>query len=91
MNRNTLFEHLLVNSDLPGEASPGTPLVEIFGDSRVLIENHCAIVMYCCTEIRVKVKFGQICVHGCNLSLAHMTKQQLVIVGNIQDVSIIRG
>lgn len=30
-------------ADVPQELIPGTPLIEITGSSRVLIENHCGV------------------------------------------------
>lgn len=90
MDRKHIWNRLLVGVDLPGEVLPGVSLVEIMEDQRVLIENHSGIIGYTNTEICIKVKFGVIKVSGCNLSLARMSGQQLVITGCIDSVNLCR-
>lgn len=79
------------NTELTGFVLPGMPLLELSGDQRVLLENHCGITCYSHREIRIKVKFGQLCVSGCNLELMQMTSSQLVITGNITTIQVFRG
>ena len=85
------MERLRNAAALPDEPLPGLPLVEIAGQQRVLIENHRGVVEYGPQTIRVKVKFGQICISGTGLELARMTKGQLIISGRIDSVHLIRG
>ena len=75
-------------ADLPDEAIPGLPLVEIIDNRRVLIENHHGVNEYGESLIRVKVKSGTICVSGCKLELSRMTKGQLIISGIIECVKL---
>lgn len=89
--RGKLLERVVLGADLPGEALPGMPLVEIVGEERVLIENHRGVVAYGCKEICVKVRYGHLCVCGMGLELARMTKHQLVITGRVDSVSLCRG
>ena len=89
--RRGILEKVIWGADLPAEAVPGLPLVEIMGEHRVLIENHRGVVGYGCTEICVKVKFGIIKVCGDGLMLSRMTKQQLIISGKIDGVCLCRG
>ena len=70
------------------EVLPGTILVEIVGDRRVLIENHGGIKVYSCNEITVASKNGVLCVTGQDLTIARMTKEQLVITGKIDGVQL---
>jgi sporulation protein YqfC len=84
------FEKVVMRADLPGETLPRQPLVEIARDCRVLIENHGGVTAYSPCEICVKVNFGTVCVRGHGLNLARMTKQQLVICGKIDNVSLQR-
>lgn len=88
--REKILERVVLGSDLPGEAIPGQPLIEIAGESRVLIENHHGVTVYGCNEIHVKVGFGQLCICGSGLELARMTKCQLVITGRIDCVTLQR-
>ena len=68
----------------------GQPIVEIAGDRRVLIENHFGVKEYSREKIGVKVKYGLVCVCGCDLELIRMTKEQLIISGRIDAVTLIR-
>ena len=91
MNRRRGFlERLAEGADLPGEAMPGQPLVELAGDRRVLIENHKGVTEYGRERISVRVRYGQLVVCGCGLELARMTKEQLVIIGRIDGVTLHR-
>lgn len=87
MNSGNIFRKA-VTAHLYGEPLPGIPLVEIWDQKRVLIENHQGIVGYGCEEILVKVRFGRICVCGENLKLAKMSKEKLVITGKICAVNL---
>lgn len=84
------IERLADSADLQGEAFPGQPLVELYGDRRVLIEHHGGVTEYGREKIQVKVRYGYLCICGSCLELARMTADQLVITGRIDSVSIIR-
>ena len=78
-------------ADLSGEALPKVPLIEVMGHDRVLVENHCGITAYSDEAICVKVKFGSVQITGCHLTIARMTVEQLIIVGEIRCVELYRG
>jgi len=91
MGRGRFFlERLADASELSAEPLPGQPIVEIAGDRRVLIENHFGVKEYSREKITVKVKFGFVCVCGCQLELLRMTKEQLVICGRIDGITLQR-
>ena len=71
-----ILQRLADRADLSAEPLPGQPIVEIAGDRR--------------EKIGVKVKYGLVCVCGCNLELIRMTKEQLIISGRIDAVTLIR-
>ena len=89
--KNNFYEWVMGQADLLTEPSPGVTLVELAGDRRVLIENHGGVTVYGQKEIRIRGSYGMLCVHGTNLELARMTKQQLIITGCIESVSLFRG
>lgn len=89
--RRGLLDRVALATELPTELGPGQTLVEIAGQGRVLIENHCGVTMYGTSEIRVKVSYGYICVCGSCLELVCMTKDQLVVTGRIDGVTLMRG
>ncbi len=77
-------------AQLHGEVFPGMPLVELAGENRVLIECHGGVTEYSPTKICVRVKYGAVCVCGCGLELAVMTKERLVISGRIDGIHLNR-
>ena len=85
-----ILQWLTENPELPGERIPGQSLLELAADRRVLIENHGGVTQYSRSRIGIKVRFGQILVCGCNLELARMTKEQLVITGRIESITLTR-
>ena len=89
-SRQNLFAYVMEQAALPQESVPGHPIVEIYGDRRVLIESHLGIAAYGKERILVNVRFGIICVCGCNLEILRMTKEQVIIHGNIDSVTIQR-
>ena len=66
----------------------GVSLVEIYGQERVLIENHRGIVCYEEHEIHVEVDFGVVIISGDKLSLRNMSKSRLIITGKICTVNL---
>ena len=58
-------------------------LVELYGNERVLIEEHRGILGYGDEEIRVGTSFGALVIEGMELRLCCMSRSQLVIQGRI--------
>lgn len=91
MGRGQRFwERLAEEAELNGEPMPGQSIVEIVGDRRVLIENHLGVRCYSREKIIICVRQGSIHVCGNALELARMTREQLVIQGQIESVSLER-
>ncbi len=88
--RKSILRRLVDGADLQEECIPGQPVLEALGMERILIENHSGILEYSTERIRVQVRFGNICVCGCSLSLRLMKQHQLVITGEIQNISLNR-
>lgn len=85
-----MANRLLDRLDLPEEPGPGRPVVEIAGTDRVLIERHGGVTEYGSSQIRVKVRYGSVCVTGSGLQLKRMTREQLIICGCIDCVRLER-
>lgn len=85
-----IWQRLAEGAELSGEPIPGQSLVEIAGDHRVLVENHFGVTQYSPERIGVKIKCGQVMVCGCGLELTRMTREQLVIRGRIDAVTLQR-
>ena len=86
-----IFDWMMSRAELLSEPTPGTSLVEIVGDSRVLIENHKGVTSYDKKNICIKTTFGVLTVTGEGLELACMSKNQLVITGCVVSLSLFRG
>lgn len=85
-----LWHRLIREGDIYAEPLPGVPIIELAGDRRVLIENHFGVREYSRERIGVKVKFGLVVVCGQGLELSRMTRQMLVIQGNVETVTLER-
>lgn len=88
--KQDFFSRLTKELVLPGELLPGQSLIELAGDGRVLVENHGGVTEYSRCRIGAGVSFGQVVVCGEQLELAQMTQQQLVIVGKITSVTLVK-
>ena len=91
MKKGKLLRGLTERAGLYGEPLPGIPLLELSGDDRVLIENHKCVNSYSPEEISVRVTFGMIHIRGIALVLACVGKDQLVIHGRIDAITVDRG
>jgi sporulation protein YqfC len=89
--RKGIMDRLIEEADLPGELLPGQSVVELAGDRRVLIENHRGVTEYGQGKISVRVRYGLVVVCGCGLELSRMTREQLVITGRIDGITLHRG
>ena len=83
-------QRLADSADLRGEPLPGVPIVEIAGDRRVLVECHGGVVEYGPERIRIRMRYGIVCISGSCLELTQMTRHQLIISGRIDSVSLQR-
>ena len=89
-NTNELGSRFADKLDLSGEPIPGMSIIEIAGGCRVLVERHHGVIEYGNSQIRISVSFGVIQIKGCSLELISMTKEQLIIGGHIDCISIDR-
>ena len=88
MKKNNLANRLACELDMLTEIQPLQSLVEIYGNQRVLIEHHQGIRVYTRERIVVCTRYNGICVEGCNLRIVQMTKERLVIQGQIFSVKL---
>ena len=86
----SIWEQMIEHTVQDTENCLADTIVEIAGERRVLVENHRGVAAYSQEKILVKVKYGSLCICGCNLQMHHMTKDQLVVFGKIHNVSLHR-
>ena len=77
--------------DLPDQTLPGVPIVEIYGDQRVLIEGRCGLLEYSGDFIRFHNGVGVVSVQGCGMKMAELSKNKMIITGKIESISFIGG
>ena len=87
---NYLWERMMEHAKESADSVPYQTIIEIVGDQSVLIENHRGVITYGKEKVITKVKFGSVAVCGCNLEIKHMSREQLVISGSIQNISLQR-
>ncbi len=85
-----LLQRLADSAELAETPLLGVPIVEIAGERRVLVENHFGVKAYSRESILIKVSFGCVRVCGCNLEILRMTKEQLIIQGKIDSITLLR-
>ncbi len=88
MRKGGIPNRLAGEADLLTELNPLHSLVEIYGNQRVLVENHQGVHEYTSHKILVCAKCGNICVEGTGLRIALMTKNRLVIQGRICNIAL---
>lgn len=89
MGRKEHFWGILTDGlDLSGEPAPGISVAELWGSSKILIEHHKGVTAYCPQEILISASYGQLKVTGEGLVLALMTRQRIIIQGNIKGIII---
>lgn len=76
---------------LGDETLPLQPILELCGERRVLIENHRGVTQYAADKICVSVRYGQLEICGAGLRLCRMAGPQLVVLGRIDTISVVRG
>ena len=92
MKKGYQFLRALADSvDLRDEQLPGRPIVEIFDNTRVLVENHRGVKMYSTDLICAGMSFGILEIKGVKLELSSMTRDQLIVTGDITGVELIPG
>lgn len=91
MRKDSLVGKMACMLNTETELLPQRPLLELIGDQRVLIENHCGICEYSTGQITVRVKKAWIYICGKNLSISFISRERLVIVGCIDTIKLERG
>lgn len=84
------FKEYLSEKTVNPELFPVIPIVELAGSRRVLVENHLGVTQYSGETIGIKMKYGEIQINGCGLTLEQMTRVKLVVTGRIDGICLHR-
>ena len=72
--------------DIPEEITSDIPKITVLGFNKMLIENYKCILEYQDFFIRIKMSIGLIDINGFNMKMEEMTKDDLIITGNIESI-----
>lgn len=81
-----LCEDLTDRLELPREAVGGEAKLTMWGDRRLLIENHRGVLAYGTEEIRVAAGRRQLVVRGAQLYMSAMNREELLVCGRMQSL-----
>lgn len=88
--KNSFGNHLLRVSDMGETALPGQTLIELLNTERVIVENHKGVCLYSKEQVCIRACFGTVLITGNCLEIAKMSKEQLVVMGIIDAVTLER-
>ena len=72
--------------ELPKDIILDIPKITMVGNLQLYIENHKGIIEYTTNRIRINTKSGSLRIIGKNLLLKNIVVEEIVIVGEIQQV-----
>lgn len=72
--------------EIPEEVGTNIPKITNTGFKKLLIENYKNILEYQDIFIRINTSIGIINVNGVNLNMGEMTKDDIIIEGNIESI-----
>ena len=91
MHLRDLLSGVAERLELHDETIPGIPLLELYGNNRILIEHHRGVQKFGAEEIAVCMAYGMVCIRGQQLQLRSMSEGQLVISGEIEQLNVLKG
>lgn len=89
--KRPILELMVQAAGLPEEMLPGTPLIELCGSRRLLVENHCGVLEYAPERICVALKRGRLLVRGRKLNLQRMRGDTLIVTGFVEGLDFETG
>lgn len=79
------------NSDLRRRINREKTILELTGNSRLLVENHLGIQCYGSSVIRIRTDFGLLLITGDEMCFEFMSKYRLLIQGKISEIRVLCG
>ncbi|WP_163539596.1 sporulation protein YqfC [Gracilibacillus sp. YIM 98692] len=73
--------------ELPSEVTLELPRITMIGSIHAYIENHQGLMTFKTNELRLKVHHGYVKIVGSDFVLKMMIEQEILLEGNIEDVS----
>lgn len=86
MKKRKKIEGLNRALEMPTEIYSANPKITMIGFEKIMIENYKNILNYQDIFIRVNTHIGIINIHGFQLVLTQMTKDDIMVTGNIETI-----
>ena len=83
--------HLSISGKLSEHIPLLQPLIEITGINRVLVEHHSGIAHYSLDTVTVRMSYGCLKIAGSDLTVSKISREQLIISGEIDELLLIGG
>ena len=89
--KKKLLSRAVAAAALEPDLIPGASLIELTDNCRLLIENHLSVVGYSDCNVCIKMKFGSVQIRGDGLIIHKMSREQLVIEGEIHCIELTKA
>ena len=73
-------------ANMPKEILGGIPVLKVWGNSEIYIENFNGIIEYIDTNIRIRTKIGRINIIGNSMEISYYTNDDMKITGFIHAI-----
>ena len=89
--KRSITQRIAEQLELQDMCLPKQPVLEVYGNHRVLIENHVAVAEYGLQCITVQMKYGYVHISGNDLRISRLMEHQLVITGEVEMIKLQKG
>lgn len=83
---DSFSERLSQGLNMTGDVLAGQAILSMMGNHGIRIENYQSILEYSETRVRIATKKKPICIEGRQLCIQYFTKDEIQIVGQIEQV-----
>lgn len=84
MGKNNLKNKISETANMPKDILSGLPILKMWGDSELYIENFRGLLEYMDTLIRLQARIGKIVIKGKMLQIEYYTNDDMKITGTIE-------
>lgn len=86
MPKRGKIERLAGLLELPRDVVLDLPRVTMLGNAQVLVENHKGIIEYTQSQVRIRLKQGEVSIHGTGLTLGSLQAEQILVEGLLDTI-----
>lgn len=90
MGKGRLKRKIVTALELPKDITLDLPVIYMVGNEELVVSNHKGIATYTTEMVRIKVSIGAIKILGAGIILKEISRDSIVVVGNIAEVTLER-